>query len=75
MTATAPQGWRSHGLCGAPEPSALPCCPDSGESACDAGGLGLIPRSEGPLEKDSPDRGAWWATAHGATESQARLSD
>ena len=24
---------------------------------------------------NSMDRGAWWATAHGATKSQIRLSD
>ena len=36
---------------------------------------------EAPLEKemacleDSMDRGAWWAAAHGITESWARLSN
>ena len=51
------------------------------ESACSAGDLGLIPelgRSPGggngnPLQysclENSTDRGAWWATAHGVTES------
>ena len=60
---------------------------DSEESACNAGGLGLIPgkgRSPGErkgnplhyswLEK-SMDRGAWWATVHGVTKSQTWLSD
>ena len=45
MTVTAPQGWHGHGLCGAPNPPGLPCFSDSGESACDARDLGLIPRS------------------------------
>ena len=52
------------------------------ESACNAGGLGLIPgwgRSPGggnsnPLQysclENPMDRGAWWATIHGATKSQ-----
>ena len=51
------------------------------ESACKAGDTGLIPelgRSPGevngnPLQysclENSTDRGAWWATAHGVTES------
>ena len=57
------------------------------ESACNAGDLGLIPglgRSTGegngnPLQysclEDPMDRGAWWATVHGVTESRTRLSD
>ena len=52
------------------------------ESACNAGDLGLIPGSgrcpgEGngyPLQhcclENPMDRGAWWATVHGVTESQ-----
>ena len=52
------------------------------ESACKAGDLGLIPGSgrypgEGngnPSQnfclENSMDRGAWWATVHGVTESQ-----
>ena len=52
-----------------------------------AGDLGLISgpgRSPGegngnPLQysclENSMDRGAWWATVHGVTESQTRLSD
>ena len=52
-----------------------------------AGSLGLIPGSgisprEGndkPLQysclENSMDRGAWWATVHGVTKSQTRLSD
>ena len=57
------------------------------ESACNAGDLGSIPgsgRSSGkgngnPLQysclESSMDRGAWWATVHGVTESQTGLSD
>ena len=60
---------------------------DSKESACSAGNLGLIPglgRYPGGghgnpvqyscLEKFM-DRGAWWATVHGVTKNQARLSN
>jgi len=54
---------------------------DVKESACNAGNPGLIPglgRSPGegngcPLQysclENSMDRGAWWATVHGVTES------
>ena len=57
------------------------------KSACNAGDLGLIPgsgRSPGegngnPLQysclENSMDRGAWWATVHGVTKSQTRLSN
>ena len=60
---------------------------DDKESTCNAGDLGSIPglaRSPGrghgnPLQdsclENSMDRGAWWATAHGVTKSQTRLSD
>ena len=53
-------------------------------SACNAGDLGLIPGSgsspgEGngnPLQysclENPMDRGAWWATVHGVTKSQAQ---
>ena len=56
-------------------------------SAYNVGDLGLIPglgRSPGeangtPLQysclENPMDGGAWWATAHGVTKSQARLSD
>ena len=56
-------------------------------SACNVGDPGSIPglgRSPGegngnPLQysclENSMDGGAWWATVHGATKSQARLSD
>ena len=56
--------------------------PDSKESACNAGDLGLIPglgRSPGgghgnPLQysclENPMDRGAWWATVHGVAKSQ-----
>ena len=64
--------------------------PDSSvdkESACNAGDLGSISElgrfpGEGngnPLQysclENSRDRGAQWATAHGVTKSQTRLSD
>ena len=57
------------------------------ESACSAGDLGSIPGSgraagEGngnPLQysclHNSMDRGAWWATVHGAADSWIRLSN
>ena len=59
---------------------------DSKESACSAGDTGSIPglgRTPGegngcPLHfylEHSMDRGAWWATVHGVTKSQTRLSD
>ena len=56
-------------------------------SACNAGDLGSIPgsgRSTGegngnPLQysclENPMDGGAWWATVHGVTKSQTRLSD
>ena len=56
------------------------------ESACNARDLGSIPgvgRSPGgehgnPLQysclENSMDKGAWWATVHGVTRSQTRLS-
>ena len=60
---------------------------DSKESACNAGKLGSIPgsgRSPGeangyPLQyscvKNPMDRGAWWATVHGAAKSLMQLSN
>ena len=57
------------------------------ETTCSVGDLGLIPglgRSPGgghgnPLQcsclENSMDRGAWWATVHGVTKSQTRLSE
>ena len=60
---------------------------DGKESAYNVGDLSLIPGSgkpsgEGndyPLQysflENSMDRGAWWATVHGVTKSQTRLSD
>ena len=60
---------------------------DGKESTCNAGGLGLIPglgRSPGegndyPLWysclKNSMDRGAWRATAHGTAKSRTELSN
>ena len=59
----------------------------SKESACNAGDQGSIPglgRSSGegndnPLQysclENSMDREAWWATVHGITKSQTRLSN
>ena len=60
----------------------------SGKAAtCSAGDLGSIPglgRSPGegtgnPLQypglENPMDRGAWWATVHGVTKSQTRLSE
>ena len=58
---------------------------DSKESACNSGDLGSIPgsgRSPGgehgnPLQYSCPEnpmeRGAWWATVHGATKSQTEM--
>jgi len=60
---------------------------DSEESDCNAGDPGLIPglgRSLGegngnPLQcsclENSMDRGSWWATVHGVTESWTQLSN
>ena len=60
---------------------------DSKESACNAGDSGSIPESgrspgEGngnPLQysclENPMDRGIWWATVHGVTKSQKRLSN
>ena len=65
----------------------LLCSSDSKESACNAGGLGSIPgsgRSSGqgngnPLQysclENPMDRGAWWVTVPGVTESQTQLSE
>ena len=59
----------------------FPSSSDGKESACSAGDLGAIPgleRSPGeghgnPLQisclENPMDKGAWWATAHGVTES------
>ena len=56
------------------------------EPTCSAGDPGSIPGSGGssgegngnPLQysclENSMDRGAWWATVHGVTKSQTRLS-
>ena len=60
---------------------------DDKESACNVGDLGSTPelgRSPGeansnplqyPCLENLMDRGAWSATVHGVTKSQARLSD
>ena len=59
---------------------------DGKESACNAGDLGLIPRSgRSPGEENgnalqysylenSKDREAWWTTVHGVAKSQTQLS-
>ena len=60
---------------------------DGRESACKAGGLGLIPGSGGhpgggkgspprySCQYSSTDRGAWRATVLGVAEGQTQLSD
>ena len=68
--------------------SGLPGISDDKEFACNAGDIrdtGSVPgsgRSPGgehgnPLQhsclENPMDRGAWWATVHGVTESQTRL--
>ena len=62
-------------------PEGFPGGSDGKEPTCNAGDLGLIPgfrRSPGegngnPLQysclENPADRGAWWATVHGVTES------
>ena len=62
----------------------FPCHSAAKESDCNVSDLGLIPglgRSPGegnPLQysclENPMDRGAWWATVHGVTKSQTRLS-
>ena len=59
---------------------------DSKESTCNAGELGSIPGLGRSLEEGIAthssvlagripmDRGAWWATVHGVTKGQTRLS-
>ena len=65
----------------------FPAGSDGKESACNAGDLSSVPglgRSPGggncnPLQYsclgNPMERGAWWATGHGVTRSQTRLSD
>ena len=60
---------------------------DSKESTCNEGDLGSILELGDPLEEGMAthssilawriplDRGAWWATVHGVSKSQTRLSD
>ena len=67
--------------------SGLPRWLSGKESACNAGDVGLIPRSgrspgEGngnPLQysslENSTDRGAWWALAYEVSKSQTQLSN
>ena len=68
-------------------PLGLPGGSDGEESACNTGDLGLIPgwrRCPGggngsPLQysclENPLDKGAWWATVHGVTNSPTRLRD
>ena len=73
-----------------PKPSVkldFPGGSDGKESACNAEDPGSIPglgRSPGegndkplqyPCLENSVDRGTWWATVHGVTKSQTRLSN
>ena len=63
------------------------CGSDGKESACSGGDPGLIPGSgrspggghDNPLQysclENPMDRGAWWATVHGVSKSQAQLND
>ena len=46
-------------------------------NAREAGSIPVLERSPGVYSclEISMDRGAWWATAHGATKSRTRLSD
>ena len=65
----------------------LPGDADGKESACNAGDLGSIPglgRSPGGGHETHSgmlawripiDRWSWWATVHGVTKSQTRLSE
>ena len=65
----------------------FPGVSDSKESACNAGGLGLISGLEDPLEEGMIthssilawripiDRGAWWARVHGVTKIWTVLCD
>ena len=65
----------------------LPSGSEGKQSACNAGDTGAIPdwgRSPGegngnPFQysclENSMNRGAWWATVHGVTKSQTKLSD
>ena len=60
---------------------------DGKECACNARDLGSIPGLErypaegngnplqNPCLENSMTKGAWWATIHGVTKSQTRLSD
>ena len=60
-------------------PRGIPVDSDGKEFACNAEGLGLIPGLEKGMATHSSilpmNRGAWWATAHGITKSQTRLSN
>ena len=69
-----------------PQILGFPCNSVSKESACNAGGLGLIPgweRSPGegngsPFQysclENPMDRGAWWATVHAITRVRRDLT-
>ena len=74
-------------LCGSLNILGIPGGSEDKASACNAGDPGSIPglgRSLGegngnPLQysflENPLDRGAWWATVHGVTKSQTRLSN
>ena len=60
---------------------------DGKESACNAGHLGSVPvlgrspgeKSGNPLQysclEDSMDKGAWWTSVHGVTESDMTFKE
>ena len=64
----------------------IPCSSNGKESACEAEDQGSIPGLESssgegngnPLQytclENSMDRETWWATVHGVTKSQTRMS-
>ena len=77
-----PSSWQASSL-----PLGLPWCSDGKESTCNAETWVWSLGAEDPLEEGMSthssilawrtpmDRGAWWATVHGAAKSQTRLSD
>ena len=64
-----------------PGGSAVKNLPASAGDLCSIPGLGRSPRegNGNPLQYsclgNAVDRGAWWATVHGVTKSQIRLTD
>ena len=51
--------------------------PANAGTAREAGSIPVLERSPGVYSclEISMDRGAWWTTVHGVTESRTRLSD